>query len=57
MRPKGCRRRLGSGRSGTNKTFWCTNGKDYTHIKSVSKLTTTDEEKTALSPMLGTCSV
>jgi hypothetical protein len=28
-----------------------------THIKSVSKLTTTDEEKTALSPMLGTCSV
>jgi hypothetical protein len=41
----------------TNKTFSCTNGKDYTHIKSVWKLTTTDEEKTALSSMLDTCSV
>ncbi|MFJ1610942.1 hypothetical protein ACIOHS_47820 [Streptomyces sp. NPDC088253] len=23
----------------TNKTFWCTNGKDYTHVKSGWKLT------------------
>ena len=38
----------------TNKTFWSTNGNDCTHIKSVSKLTTTDEEKTALSSMLDT---
>ncbi|MFF4733410.1 hypothetical protein ACFY3M_51120 [Streptomyces mirabilis] len=41
----------------TARAAWSTNGKDYTHIKSVSKLTTTDKEKTALSSMLDTCSV
>ncbi|WP_328380596.1 HNH endonuclease family protein (plasmid) [Streptomyces sp. NBC_00440] len=39
----------------TNKAFWCTYGEDYTHIKSVFKLTTTDTEKTALTSMLNTC--
>ena len=39
----------------TNHAFWCTYAKDYTHIKSVWKLTTTDDEKTALSSMLDTC--
>ncbi|WP_251091369.1 HNH endonuclease family protein [Streptomyces sp. Caat 7-52] len=39
----------------TNHAFWCTYAKDYTHIKSVWKLTTTDAEKTALSSMLDTC--
>ncbi|MFI0813198.1 hypothetical protein [Streptomyces echinatus] len=39
----------------TNHGFWCTYAKDYTHIKSVWKLTTTDEEQTALSSMLDTC--
>ncbi|QTD95729.1 HNH endonuclease family protein [Streptomyces cyanogenus] len=38
-----------------NHGFWCTYAKDYTHIKSVWKLTTTDAEKTALSSMLDTC--
>ena len=28
---------------------------DYTHVKSVFKLTTTDSEKTALAFMLDTC--
>ncbi|MFF3411023.1 hypothetical protein ACFYW8_33405 [Streptomyces sp. NPDC002742] len=32
-----------------NHAFWCTYAKDYTHIKSVWKLTTTDAEKTAAS--------
>ncbi|MFJ9822192.1 DUF1524 domain-containing protein [Streptomyces sp. NPDC101151] len=39
----------------TNHAFWCTYAKDYTHIKSVWKLTTTDKEKSALSSMLDTC--
>ncbi|UXY25143.1 HNH endonuclease family protein [Streptomyces sp. HUAS TT20] len=39
----------------TNQAFWCTYAKDYTHIKAVWKLTTTDQEKTALSSMLDTC--
>ncbi|WP_415940024.1 hypothetical protein [Streptomyces sp. 039-1] len=39
----------------TNHAFWCTYGKDYTHIKSVFKLTTTDDEKTALTSMIDTC--
>ncbi|MFI1368887.1 hypothetical protein [Streptomyces griseochromogenes] len=39
----------------TNHTFWCTYAKDYTHIKYVWKLTTTDKEKPALSSMLDTC--
>ncbi|WP_432172034.1 HNH endonuclease family protein [Streptomyces sp. 1222.5] len=39
----------------TNHAFWCVYAKDYTHIKSVWKLTTTDQEKTALSSMLDTC--
>ncbi|MDX2591911.1 HNH endonuclease [Streptomyces sp. WI03-4A] len=29
----------------TNHAFWCTYAADYTHIKSVRKLTTTDDEK------------
>ena len=39
----------------TNHAFWCTYAKDYTHIKSVWKLTTTADEKSALSSMLDTC--
>ncbi|MHB9856610.1 HNH endonuclease family protein [Streptomyces krungchingensis] len=39
----------------TNHAFWCTYAKDYTHIKSLWKLTTTDDEKTALTSMLDTC--
>ncbi|MBL1090006.1 MULTISPECIES: GmrSD restriction endonuclease domain-containing protein [Streptomyces] len=39
----------------TNHAFWCTYAKDYTHIKSIWKLTTTDKEKTALSAMLDSC--
>ncbi|MEU5212656.1 DUF1524 domain-containing protein [Streptomyces sp. NPDC020742] len=39
----------------TNHSFWCTYAKDYTHIKSVWKLTTTDKEKSALGSMLDTC--
>ncbi|GAA3139885.1 HNH endonuclease family protein [Streptomyces echinatus] len=39
----------------TNHASWCTYAKDYTHIKSVWKLTTTDQEETALSSMLDTC--
>nr|WP_145491983.1 MULTISPECIES: DUF1524 domain-containing protein [Streptomyces] len=39
----------------TNHAFWCTYSKDYVHIKSVWKLTTTDKEKAALSSMLDTC--
>ena len=39
----------------TNHAFWCVYAKDYTHIKSVWKLTTTDKEKAALSSMLDTC--
>ncbi|MFF5019767.1 DUF1524 domain-containing protein [Streptomyces sp. NPDC001165] len=39
----------------TNHAFWCTYAKDYTHIKSIWKLTTTGQEKTALSSMLDTC--
>ncbi|MFE5220695.1 MULTISPECIES: HNH endonuclease family protein [unclassified Streptomyces] len=39
----------------TNHAFWCVYAKDYTHIKSVWKLTTTDQEKSALSSMLDTC--
>ncbi|MBJ7004817.1 DUF1524 domain-containing protein [Streptomyces sp. CRPSP2-6A1] len=39
----------------TNHAFWCTYAEDYTHIKSIFKLTTTDKEKSALSSMLGTC--
>ncbi|ANP51070.1 hypothetical protein J2Z21_009624 [Streptomyces griseochromogenes] len=39
----------------TNRSFWCTYAKDYTHIKSIWKLTTTDKEKSALSSMLDTC--
>ncbi|MFG2437907.1 DUF1524 domain-containing protein [Streptomyces sp. NPDC048508] len=39
----------------TNHAFWCTYGKDYTHIKAVFKLTTTNDEKTALSSMIDTC--
>ncbi|MFI9248227.1 hypothetical protein ACIGXF_38015 [Streptomyces sp. NPDC053086] len=42
-------------RKPTNHAFWCVYAKDYTHIKSVWKLTTTDAEKTALSSMLDTC--
>ncbi|MFE9989770.1 DUF1524 domain-containing protein [Streptomyces sp. NPDC005381] len=38
-----------------NRAFWCTYGKDYTHIKSAFKLTTTDDEKAALSSMIDTC--
>ncbi|MFF4846057.1 hypothetical protein [Streptomyces collinus] len=32
----------------TNHAFWCTYAADYTHIKSVRKLTTTDDEKRAV---------
>ncbi|OIJ87866.1 hypothetical protein BIV25_37615 [Streptomyces sp. MUSC 14] len=39
----------------TNRTFWCTYAEDYTHVKSVWKLTTTAAEKSALSSMLDTC--
>ena len=39
----------------SNHAFWCTYSKDYVHIKSVWKLTTTDKEKAALSSMLDTC--
>ncbi|RAJ57647.1 uncharacterized protein DUF1524 [Streptomyces sp. PsTaAH-130] len=39
----------------TNRTFWCTYAEDYTHIKSIWKLTTTDKEKSALSSMRDTC--
>ncbi|MER6047934.1 HNH endonuclease family protein [Streptomyces sp. NPDC001793] len=39
----------------TNHGFWCTYAKDYTHIKSVWKLTTTDNEKKAISSMLDGC--
>ncbi|MEU1203530.1 HNH endonuclease family protein [Streptomyces sp. NPDC005813] len=39
----------------TNHAFWCTYAKDYTHIKSIWKLTTTDDEKMALTSMLDTC--
>ncbi|MGY5103025.1 HNH endonuclease family protein [Streptomyces sp. 900105245] len=39
----------------TNHAFWCVYAKDYTHIKSVWKLTTTDQEKSALASMLDTC--
>ncbi|WP_435271148.1 HNH endonuclease family protein [Streptomyces sp. 1222.5] len=39
----------------TNHAFWCVYAKDYTHIKSVWKLTTTDKEKSALASMLDTC--
>ncbi|ARF53906.1 HNH endonuclease family protein [Streptomyces gilvosporeus] len=39
----------------TNKSFWCTYAEDYTHVKSVWKLTTTDAEKKALGSMLDTC--
>ncbi|MBJ6636814.1 HNH endonuclease [Streptomyces sp. DHE7-1] len=39
----------------TNHAFWCTYAKDYTHIKSVWKLTTTSNEKSAVSSMLDTC--
>ncbi|MYU02787.1 DUF1524 domain-containing protein [Streptomyces sp. SID8366] len=39
----------------TNHAFWCTYSKDYVHIKSVWKLTTTDKERAALSSMLDTC--
>ncbi|MFK0136598.1 GmrSD restriction endonuclease domain-containing protein [Streptomyces murinus] len=39
----------------TNHAFWCTYSKDYVHIKSVWKLTTTGKERTALSSMLDTC--
>ncbi|MBX7554944.1 DUF1524 domain-containing protein [Streptomyces sp. NPDC004232] len=38
-----------------NHTFWCTYAEDYTHVKSVWKLTTTAAEKPALSSMLDTC--
>ncbi|MGW1170931.1 hypothetical protein [Streptomyces sp. NPDC002550] len=41
-------------RKPTNHVFWCTCAEDYTHIKPVWKLTTTDKEKTALSSMLDT---
>ncbi|MFJ3309634.1 hypothetical protein ACIPSA_42815 [Streptomyces sp. NPDC086549] len=34
-----------------NHAFWCAYAKDYTHIKSVWKLTTTADEKSALSSM------
>ncbi|KOV58772.1 HNH endonuclease family protein [Streptomyces sp. MMG1121] len=39
----------------TNHAFWCTYAEDYTHVKSVWKLTTTAAEKSALSSMLDTC--
>ncbi|MFD9821587.1 GmrSD restriction endonuclease domain-containing protein [Streptomyces violascens] len=39
----------------TNQAFWCTYAKDYTHVKSVWKLTSTDAEKSALASMLNTC--
>ncbi|KOV58796.1 HNH endonuclease family protein [Streptomyces sp. MMG1121] len=39
----------------TNHAFWCTYAEDYTHVKSVFKLTTTAAEKSALSSMLDTC--
>ncbi|MGW0884672.1 hypothetical protein [Streptomyces sp. NPDC002671] len=39
----------------TNHAIWCTYAKDHTHIKSVWKLTTTDNEKSTLSAMLDTC--
>jgi hypothetical protein len=39
----------------TDHAFWCTYAKNYTHIKSVWKLTTTDQEKSALASMLDTC--
>ncbi|MCZ1005431.1 hypothetical protein O1L68_00110 [Streptomyces lydicus] len=38
-----------------NHAFWCTYAEEYTHVKSVFKLTTTDSEKTALASMLDTC--
>lgn len=38
-----------------NHAFWCTYAEDYTHVKSVWKLTTTAAEKSALSSMLDTC--
>ncbi|MFF2807108.1 DUF1524 domain-containing protein [Streptomyces sp. NPDC058000] len=39
----------------TNHAFWCSYAKDYTHVKSVWKLTTTDGEKKALASMLDSC--
>ncbi|MFG2795022.1 DUF1524 domain-containing protein [Streptomyces sp. NPDC048419] len=39
----------------TNHAFWCTYAEDYTHIKSIWKLITSDKEKSALSSMLDTC--
>ncbi|KUM96184.1 hypothetical protein AQI95_42690 [Streptomyces yokosukanensis] len=39
----------------TNRAFWCTYAEDYTHVKSLWKLTTTAAEKSALSSMLDTC--
>lgn len=44
-----------SGRRHMDHAFWCTYAENYTHVKSVFKLTTTDSEKTALSSMLDTC--
>ncbi|MFF0386902.1 DUF1524 domain-containing protein [Streptomyces sp. NPDC004286] len=38
-----------------NHDFWCTYAEDYTHVKSIWKLTTTDDEKSALTSMLDTC--
>lgn len=39
----------------TNHAFWCTYAEDYTHVKSIWKLTTTAKEKSALTSMLNTC--
>ncbi|MFJ9864248.1 hypothetical protein [Streptomyces sp. NPDC101165] len=43
-------------RKPTNHAFWCTYAKDYTHIKSIWKLTTTEAEKSASATMLDTWS-
>ncbi|MEU8976662.1 hypothetical protein AB0D11_47325 [Streptomyces monashensis] len=41
--------------SNANHALWCTYAEDYTHVKSVWKLTTTAAEKSALASMLDNC--
>lgn len=38
-----------------NHALWCTYAEDYTHVKSVWKLTTSAAEKSALASMLDNC--
>lgn len=40
----------------SNQAFWCTYAEDYTRVKYVWHLNSTDAEKDALSSMLDTCS-